>query len=610
MPDNGLKLNLRLEDIDFKVFGDLPPITGASGNLVLAGKTFGVDVEGAEVRVASGETVKIDAGAFAIDDVFDPTAVGIAEVHMTGAASAFGEIVDARPLEVLSRRSLSPDDLSGSADVAVSVRLPLEKDEDELGDAMDWTVTVEGHGLASRAPIEGRMFDKADITMVVTKDNVAVNGTADIDGVSAGVSLSQPLGAEGQSVGRSQQLARLSLDKAARQKLGLALDEIVEGTIRTQISGLADGDGQHYDLDLEPARLTIPGLGWTKGIGVPATLSFDLIPDENGYVAENVVFAGDGFGFTGTARIDHDDGLVAADIDHFALRPGDSAKFQLAATKTGYAIKASGAAFDVRGVISEITGDSSGGETPDLAVEAAFDRATGFNGGTIERAKIKFATVKGYVSALSIGGSLGGNRIAVNYSETRNGAKLTASAPNVGDVLRFVDLYTKLGGGSFSVEAERVGTSGPLVGKLLITDFDILNEPAVERAIANAPTRKGIDTSRLHFDRMASRFQLSSEAININEALLRGQAVGATFSGRVDLIRTLVAINGTYLPVYALNNVFGRVPVLGLVLGGGNREGLIGVTFRVEGSLDDPQVYFNPLSAVAPGIFRKIFEFR
>jgi nicotinamidase-related amidase len=37
--------------------------------------------------------------------------------------------------------------------------------------------------------------------------------------------------------------------------------------------------------------------------------------------------------------------------------------------------------------------------------------------------------------------------------------------------------------------------------------------------------------------------------------------------------------------------------------------GLIGVTFKVEGKLDAPSLMINPLSAITPGIFRKIFEF-
>ena len=43
---------------------------------------------------------------------------------------------------------------------------------------------------------------------------------------------------------------------------------------------------------------------------------------------------------------------------------------------------------------------------------------------------------------------------------------------------------------------------------------------------------------------------------------------------------------------------------------GGGDGGLIGVTFKLEGDADSPGVQINPLSAIAPGIFRSIFEFR
>ena len=142
IPADALKLNLRMEDMTFRTVGDLPPVRGASGNLVLAGSTLGVDLDKARVETDSGERVNMDAGAFAIDDVFDPAAVGVVEVQLSGAATALAEIADAEPLRVLAQRGLSPDDLSGTASAAVSVRLPFDKRADELADAMDWKVTV------------------------------------------------------------------------------------------------------------------------------------------------------------------------------------------------------------------------------------------------------------------------------------------------------------------------------------------------------------------------------------------------------------------------------------------------------------------------------------
>ena len=65
----------------------------------------------------------------------------------------------------------------------------------------------------------------------------------------------------------------------------------------------------------------------------------------------------------------------------------------------------------------------------------------------------------------------------------------------------------------------------------------------------------------------------------------------------------------TYVPAYALNNAFAQVPIVGLILGGGQYGGLFGVNFKVSGSFAQPAVSVNPISALTPGVFRRFFEF-
>jgi hypothetical protein len=69
-------------------------------------------------------------------------------------------------------------------------------------------------------------------------------------------------------------------------------------------------------------------------------------------------------------------------------------------------------------------------------------------------------------------------------------------------------------------------------------------------------------------------------------------------------------MSGTFVPMYGLNNIFGQLPVVGLILGGGSDEGLFGVTYEVVGTPGQPQLRVNPISAMAPGLVRKIFEFQ
>jgi len=58
-----------------------------------------------------------------------------------------------------------------------------------------------------------------------------------------------------------------------------------------------------------------------------------------------------------------------------------------------------------------------------------------------------------------------------------------------------------------------------------------------------------------------------------------------------------------------LNRIFGEIPIIGQILGNGRDRGLIGITFRVVGPFDQPRLEVNPISAIAPGIFRQIFEY-
>ena len=113
-----------------------------------------------------------------------------------------------------------------------------------------------------------------------------------------------------------------------------------------------------------------------------------------------------------------------------------------------------------------------------------------------------------------------------------------------------------------------------------------------------------------HFDQMTLRFDLAGPTLAIREATLRGSVSGGNASGTIDLARGTVSMAGTFIPLYAINNMFGRIPLIGRIIGDGSGGGLIGVTFRISGSVEQPRVSFNPVSAVTPGIFRKVFEYQ
>ena len=49
-----------------------------------------------------------------------------------------------------------------------------------------------------------------------------------------------------------------------------------------------------------------------------------------------------------------------------------------------------------------------------------------------------------------------------------------------------------------------------------------------------------------------------------------------------------------------------KIPLVGVLLSGGQNDGVFGLSYRVHGSMSSPTLTVNPLSAIAPGILRRI----
>jgi hypothetical protein len=612
IPEDQLRLNIRFEDAAFTTVGELPAIEQASGNAVLAGTTFGIDLEGGTIKVPSGASVNVNGGVFAVADTVSRNAEGRIELSLSGTAGPLGEIANSEPFAALEKRGIKPSDLTGDANASVSMQIPLRAGTTATD--IDWRVAVDAKNLSSAAPLDGRKFSDANVNISVTQSEFAIRGKAKIDGVFAEVDMVQPIGTGGAVAGAGQRSVRLVLDDKARKAFGIGLDDVLAGTVEALVSNIPGG--QHYDLDLKKARVVVPGLGWSKGIGVPALLSFDMKPAEGGQKVENIVLKGDGFGLRGTARLADGYGLESADIEQFSLRKGDSIKVKLTRGKTGYAIVARGASFDLRGFLGHIReAAETSGNAADISIDAKVDRLTGYNQMAINGGSLEVVTDGGTVKKLAFSGTLEGTPFNIDFNDTAKGASLLATTDDTGSILRFMDVYDKVNAGKLRIVGKRNGPRGPLAGTAEIADFLIVGEPAMAKMVETQtsgpnPVKTGFNSNRVPFDRVVANYALNGRVIAISDALIRGAAVGATFGGRVDVGTSRVALTGTYLPAYQLNNFFGKIPLLGLAFGGGSRGGLIGVTFKIDGTLDQPRLFINPLSAVAPGIFRKIFEFQ
>jgi uncharacterized protein YhdP len=114
--------------------------------------------------------------------------------------------------------------------------------------------------------------------------------------------------------------------------------------------------------------------------------------------------------------------------------------------------------------------------------------------------------------------------------------------------------------------------------------------------------------SGIPFSTLRGEFAYADAHLTLQNLLAYGEALGVSANGAVDLRRDRLDLQGTIVPAYALNSILGNVPVIGSLLLGGEGQGLFAANYRVTGSAADPQVAVNPLSALAPGFLRRLFQ--
>ena len=612
-------LRARIEQIVTGSFGNLPPVTGGDGRVVLADKRLDITADHAQIATKASKRPSIDQLRFTVPDVFQKPAKGQIRLQASGDAAALAEVVNAEPLAVLDEAGIKAEALAGSATVTAAVDMVFEPEMTPA--SITYKVDASLDRFSSAAPIGGRRIQDGKLRIVADQVGTAITGKASIDGVPADLNLYQPR--DGAKGGDRRDL-KMVLDDAARARMGLDIADLLSGPATLSISQTSDTT-RRIEADLTQARLTLNQFGWAKGPGVPAKATMDLVGDDKGTRIDNLSVEAEGMAIKGSAVVDASKRLASIDITKLQLRKGDDARIKLVrAPDQSMNVSFDAGSFDIRSLIAASKQAGSGADddpkarSADLNIKARVAKLIGFNDVTLADVVID-AQVKGSaMQRLQLTGRVpGGRSIEIAIRPDGQGRVFGLSTDDAGSVLSFLDVFDRIRAGSLLVKAV-LPAVGAADGQVWLNDFRLLEQPksargkSVERLadgseaiyVRRAPIPSGTD-----FDRASVKFTLRRGAVTVTDGIIKGQQTGATASGQLDLNNGRAALTGTYIPLYGLNNLVGRIPILGEIAGAGRNEGLVGVTFRIVGPLDDPILQVNPISAIAPGIFRRIFEF-
>lgn len=623
-PDGSLRLTEDQMNISFDVSnariniaGDIPPLRGTTGHIELKGSSLLADIKSGTSYFPTDRAVNIDGGTFRIPDFSQHPLTADTDIVVSGAADAVAELITYRPIKFLSRTGLKPEDLAGNIRANVKAHFGLNSADDVHP---DWTAAMTLTNVDVMKPVQGRRLTALTGTATITPVKAVLDTKGKVDGVAMQLNATEPFD-DAAGIER-QRLMTMSLGTADIARMFPNLEQVISGSVKAKVSLKPDGS-QQVEADLAAANLKVPGSGWTKGSGIPAKARFDVVPGDEKIEFRNLVVDGDGFGAKG--NIEAKGGkLVVASFERVKLAANDNFGLTVRPIRSGFDVAVSGASIDARAAINRLrnagTADEGGQKPLSLVLRAKVDKVFGFGDETLRNVDLAYAPMTAESGKLQLSAlSKGGQPVVGQMVEDGRGRFVQLTSGDAGSTFRFLGLYGRLQKGLLNMRL-RPGKQGSWNGNVDIRDFSLANEERLQSMVStptgkdgrslNKAVKRDIDVRSEKFQRGFAFFTYSDGTLAIENGVLRGTQVGATFQGTVRDAAGKMDVTGTFMPAYGLNRLFGELPIIGILLGNGRDRGLLGITFKLTGPFEKPNLTINPLSIIAPGIFRQVFEFQ
>ncbi|MEM1266244.1 MAG: DUF3971 domain-containing protein [Pseudomonadota bacterium] len=586
-------------DFDFsgaalRYVDSLPEIEDAAGHARLMAGRLDIDL-------TSGRTlgaIDLAGSRFEIADLGARPATARIDIAAAGEIGHVLDFLDHRPIALSDRVDLPDEIATGHAALSGDVRVPITPDL-TVAD-IGYRFTSQLTSVEAMSVVPGRRITATALNLDVSPEELSITGPIRLDGVPVDMTFARRL--RDNPAGEEIVAGSFALSPETLEGLGVRVPAGLltgEGHARFRLAR-ADGVATAYRLeaDLTGTGLRAPPLGWSKPPGRRADVTLE---GTLGGDVERLVF--DGGGLRADGQLDFGpSGLEAARFSRLAVGDWLDAPLSYRPGSGTPRIDIAGGRIDAR----RLPEPGGGGRPIEISLTDTSVRVTD---------GIDLTGVSGDIAAGSgLHGRFRGriNGAAPVTGVLRDGPTVYLEARDGGGALMAAGLHENLRGGTLRVSLKSLG-SGVFDGRFSLQDTWLVNAPVLAEIMAAAnpiSLLERLSGPGIRFEDAQGWFTLAPGEITVARARATGPALGLRLSGVYRPEADALAIEGVVSPLYTLNGLPSRIPLLGQVLGGRPGEGMFGVTFRLSGQASAPQVAVNPLSLLTPGAARDIFATR
>jgi hypothetical protein len=609
IPEDAVQLDFTFVDGAAEYYRPLPPVTGVKGQARLTGRNFSLTAS--EGRIGN---IEVSQGSVEIRDLHLVDQFAALEFVALGQVSDMLGVLDSDPLNLIRGFGVDPAAMGGTA--TARTRLDFIVEESLTPDLIK--ITSVANVLQASVPnvVLDYQLTEGDVALTIDNKGLDVNGIAKVNGAPVQLVWREEFDPKAPVAARYKLMAEL--DDGMRRAIGHPTEPYVSGLtpghieieVKNDRSALLDAD-----FDLTQAVMAVEQIDWRKPAGAAAQLKFKLAIAPNAPARmDPVTFTGPELSASGAMTFDPKGKLLEANVLNF--KAGENQVHGKLRRKSdgGYQAELEGPNFDLRQIIKSSRNKKPGEvPPPSLDISLKLDKAVVGAGLLLQNVRATIGQVEDRTERMQASASMiEGGTVSMDIKREGPRRKMAVKSDNAAAVVKYINL-TGLRGGTFALDAEFADDQegSPITGVAVLEKFKAYDPPILANLLSLASFTGIVDTMRgegVGFERADVPFSIVGDDMFLQQARSIGPALGITADGKYDFAAETLSLEGAVIPSYTINNILGKIPLLGTVLIGREHEGFFGITYTVRGPVDNLDVTVNPLSALMPGFLRRIFQ--
>lgn len=628
LPDAAVDLTFDFAEGHVRFLPEMSPLTGARGRAVLQGNRFDLWVD--EGRV---EGLTVTEGRVELPRLSPRGALGTISLRAAGDARSVVTLLRQEPIGLEGRLPVQPDTVVGTGALQFTFQRPMLRHvpyED-----LRFTVSGQFEGVGGTERDGRIVFADGRLSVRGDQRAITISGPVRAGESSTNVEWVETLTRGLAAPSRYQISGDFDTDDLAQ--LGYPIREVADGRVGVTLRGAGRGydvDSANVVIDLRNAAVTLPRGLWTKRAGVAASARFDVSKaDDGSTILSNVDVRGPGLTSSqGEVRITRDDHFARAVFPRVQIAERADARISIERAADGaYVYDVSGAFFDATPWMDEERaprpqaaqqGQPTAQPTAARVAPAPIrgrvrvERLGLRSDAVLADARAEFSVTNNALIMLTVEGrDPQGGAFTLGLGPRPNDpqGRITLRAADAGFAAQALTGSTNVRGGVATVDGVWTPGANPRAEfTVRMRDFTAVRVPAMTRLLSSVASLRGLAEmlggDGISFTSLEAPVVMQGGRITIGESRAAGPSLGLTASGSYDTRADNLDIDGVVVPSFGLNSMLGNLPVVGEIFVSREGEGVFGMTYSMNGPIANARVGVNPVSALAPGILRRIFE--